>query len=188
MTDFNELKLGKNTKYIIYKLSDDWKSIVVDEKSSDGEWDNFRDKLVSAKSKSKTGKEGPGPRYAVYDFEYESAEGGRRNKITFIAWSPDNAGIQVGYLPLFFPHWLWCARLLRCIASHRGMWSCIRRVVLVTLADLPCFLATTQPKMVYASSKESLKRSLNGLAVELQANDEDDLEYESVLKMISKGR
>lgn len=41
--------------------------------------------------------------------------------------------------------------------------------------------------MVYASSKEALKRSLNGIAHELQANDQDDIEYDTVLKVVSKG-
>lgn len=41
--------------------------------------------------------------------------------------------------------------------------------------------------MVYASSKEALKRSLNGIAVELQANDDDVIEYDAVLKFVSKG-
>lgn len=41
--------------------------------------------------------------------------------------------------------------------------------------------------MVYASSKEALKRSLTGIATELQANDADDIEYDSILKTVSKG-
>lgn len=44
-----------------------------------------------------------------------------------------------------------------------------------------------QAKMIYASSKEALKRSLTGVATELQANDGDDIEYETVLKSVSKG-
>lgn len=44
-----------------------------------------------------------------------------------------------------------------------------------------------QAKMVYASSKEALKRALTGLATELQANDADDIEFDSVLKTVSKG-
>lgn len=44
-----------------------------------------------------------------------------------------------------------------------------------------------QAKMIYASSKEALKRSLNGIATELQANDADDIEYDTVLKTVSKG-
>lgn len=41
--------------------------------------------------------------------------------------------------------------------------------------------------MVYASSKEALKRSLSGIAVELQANEQDDIEYEQIIKTVSKG-
>ncbi|KAI6779837.1 uncharacterized protein J7T54_003761 [Emericellopsis cladophorae] len=138
ITAFNELKLNKKYKYIIYKLSDDFKEIVVEEASDDKEWDSFREKLINATTKNKNGAMGKGPRYAIYDFEYSLASGdGIRNKITFLAWSPDDAGIQ--------------------------------------------------PKMIYASSKEALKRSLTGIAVELQANDSDDIEYDSILKTVSKG-
>ncbi|KAI1341914.1 hypothetical protein F5Y15DRAFT_351364 [Xylariaceae sp. FL0016] len=138
ITTFNDLKLQKKLKYIIFKLSDDNREIVVEEASEDKDWENFREKLVNATTKSKTGAVGKGPRYAVYDFEYSLASGeGSRNKITFIAWSPDDAGVMA--------------------------------------------------KMVYASSKEALKRSLNGIATELQANDQDDIEYDTVLKIVSKG-
>ncbi|WYZ36568.1 hypothetical protein EsH8_II_000074 [Colletotrichum jinshuiense] len=138
ITTYNDLKLQKKYKYIIYKLSDDNKEIVVEEASADADWDNFRQKLISATTKSKSGAVGKGPRYAVYDVEYSLASGeGSRNKITFLAWSPDDAGVMA--------------------------------------------------KMVYASSKEALKRSLTGIATELQANDADDIEYDSILKVVSKG-
>lgn len=75
VTKFNELKLGKSIKYIIYKLDDAYKQIVVEEASEDGDWDAFREKLVNAKSKNKMGKETKGPRYAVYDFNYDLASG-----------------------------------------------------------------------------------------------------------------
>lgn len=48
-------------------------------------------------------------------------------------------------------------------------------------------LTIPQPKMIYASSKDALKRALNGIATEFQANDEDDIEYQSVLAKVSKG-
>ena len=79
VSSYNELKLGKGSiKYIIYKLSDDYKEITVEEKSGDGDYETFRDKLVNAKATYR-GKESKGPRYAVYDFEYEleSGEGKR---------------------------------------------------------------------------------------------------------------
>lgn len=135
---YNKLKLDKVYKFVIFKLSDDNKEIVVEEASADADWENFREKLINAQTKSKSGAIGKGPRYAVYDVEYQLASGeGTRNKITFIAWSPDDAGVMA--------------------------------------------------KMVYASSKEALKRSLPGIAHELQANDADDIEFDSVLKTVSKG-
>jgi len=45
----------------------------------------------------------------------------------------------------------------------------------------------SKPKMIYASSKESLKRALNGIAVEIQANDTDDIEWDPILAKVSKG-
>ena len=41
--------------------------------------------------------------------------------------------------------------------------------------------------MTYASSKESLKLALAGISNEVQANREDEIEYETVLKDITKG-
>ncbi|KAL9049521.1 MAG: hypothetical protein Q9206_005482 [Seirophora lacunosa] len=136
---FNELKLGKSIKYIIYKLSDDYKEIVVEEASTDPEWENFQSKIMNAKASYK-GKEGKGPRYAIYDFQYELDGGeGTRNKIVFISWSPDEGTLVF-------------------------------------------------PRMTYASSKEALKNALNGLGAEVQANNEDEIEYSTILKDISKGK
>lgn len=76
---YNELKLGKGAvKYVIYKLSDDYKEVVVETQSGASDYEEFRNHLVNAKSVHR-GKEGKGPRYAVYDFEYElkSGEGKR---------------------------------------------------------------------------------------------------------------
>jgi Cofilin/tropomyosin-type actin-binding protein len=49
--------------------------VIIEEQSNDPEWDNFRQKLESAESKDKRGKVTKGPRYAVYDFEYELSAG-----------------------------------------------------------------------------------------------------------------
>ena len=136
---FNELKLNKKIKYIIYKISDDWKEIVVEETSTDGDWSSFREKLINAKSKDRKGKEGIGGRYAVFDVSYDLESGeGTRSKITFISWCPD---------------------------------------------DAPQY-----PRMMYSSSKEAIKRALNGLAADIQANDADDIEWDSILTRVSKGR
>ena len=42
--------------------------------------------------------------------------------------------------------------------------------------------------MVYSSSKDAIKRALNGIAADIQANDEADIEYEAILANVSKGR
>jgi cofilin len=71
---FNELKLGGTRggpKYIIYKISDDQKEIVVDEIGKETDYDVFREKLVAKKEKG--GKDRPS--YAIYDVEFE-LEGG----------------------------------------------------------------------------------------------------------------
>ncbi|EME81776.1 uncharacterized protein MYCFIDRAFT_211452 [Pseudocercospora fijiensis CIRAD86] len=139
ITAFNELKLGKKTKWIIYKISDDWKEIVVEETSEDPDYSKFRQKLIDAKSKNKRGEEGIGGRYAVFDVEYDAEGGdGKRSKITFISWVPD---------------------------------------------DAPQY-----PRMMYSSSKEALKRALNGLAADVQANDPDDIEHDTIISKVSKGR
>jgi cofilin len=97
---FNDLKLGKKYKWIIYKISDDWKEIVVEETSKDADYSAFREKLLNAKSKNKRGEEGLGGRYAVYDVDYDEGDAGKRSKITFISWVPDDAP---QYVSLTFP-------------------------------------------------------------------------------------
>ncbi|KAH7122632.1 cofilin [Dendryphion nanum] len=137
ITKFNELKLGKEVKWIIYAISDDWKEIVVEETSTVDDYAVFREKLINAKSKDKKGKEGIGGRYAVYDVQYDTPDG-PRSKISFISWTPD---------------------------------------------DAPQY-----PRMMYSTSKEAIKRALNGLAADIQANDADDLEFDNIVSRASKGR
>ena len=48
---------------------------MVEETSHEKDWEAFREKLLNAKSRDKRGNEGPGPRYAVYDFEYQLDSG-----------------------------------------------------------------------------------------------------------------
>ena len=64
---------------------------MVEETSSDPDYSKFREKLLNAKSKNKRGEEGQGGRYAVFDVEYDAGGDGKRSKITFISWVPDDA-------------------------------------------------------------------------------------------------
>ncbi|KAL4909494.1 hypothetical protein BDW74DRAFT_146703 [Aspergillus multicolor] len=96
MTAFNNLRMtggqkGSKPKFIIFKISDDKKQVVVDEASDDPDYEVFLSKLEAAKDAN--GK--PAPRYAVYDVEYDLGGGeGTRSKIIFISWVPSGTSIN----------------------------------------------------------------------------------------------
>lgn len=72
---FNDLRVSRGKiKFVIYKITDDKKRIVVEESSSDPDWDHFLDKLGDAKN----GAGKPAPRYATYDVEFEIPGEGKR--------------------------------------------------------------------------------------------------------------
>lgn len=54
VSTWNDLKLTKKYKYIVYKLSDDLKEIVVEATGTNSDWEEFREKLINAKTVSKT--------------------------------------------------------------------------------------------------------------------------------------
>mmetsp|Transcript_7473 Transcript_7473/g.7413 ORF Transcript_7473/g.7413 Transcript_7473/m.7413 type:complete len:144 (+) Transcript_7473:65-496(+) len=127
LTAFNDLKLGKKYKFIIFALNDQKTEIVVEETSTNKDYDAFLEKLPENECK-----------YAIYDFEYEIGGGeGKRSKIVFFTWSPDTAPIK--------------------------------------------------SKMIYASSKDALRRALNGVSSDIQGTDFSEVAYESVLDRVSKG-
>ncbi|KAJ5105795.1 hypothetical protein NUU61_003142 [Penicillium alfredii] len=77
ITTFNELRSGRGAnkpRFIIYKISDDEQQAVVDEVSSEQDYEVFRQKLSSATH----GNGHPAPRYAVYDVEYDLGMDGKR--------------------------------------------------------------------------------------------------------------
>ncbi|KAI9505780.1 cofilin [Coemansia sp. RSA 1358] len=122
---FNELKDAHKYRFVIYRISDDLKSIVVESTSAENaedDYEEFTNKLPEDDG-----------RYAIYDFEYE-VDGGKRNKVLFYAWAPDSAKIK--------------------------------------------------SKMLYASSKSDLINKLNGVALVVQATDQEELSYEVVLKHV----
>lgn len=75
LEQFQALKLGKKVKYIIYTLSPDNTEIVVSKTSESANHDDFLAELPAAEC-----------RYAIYDFEYQKGDEGKRNKICFITW------------------------------------------------------------------------------------------------------
>jgi len=84
VTKFNELKLGHAYKYITYTLNADNTQVVVDAVGGkDATYQEFVGKLPANDC-----------RYAVYDFEFDAPEGGKRSKILFVLWAPDGAKVK----------------------------------------------------------------------------------------------
>ncbi|KAJ5635935.1 cofilin [Penicillium longicatenatum] len=86
ITAFNDFRMSHGkTKYIIFKISDDKKTVVIDSIGKEQDYEVFRTALENCKNDA--GK--PMPRYAVYDVEYDLGSGeGKRSKIIFISWVP----------------------------------------------------------------------------------------------------
>jgi len=86
---FEELKLGKKIKFVIFKLNDTMREIVV---ASSSMCDGVSDPEKIHENLLKEFKEDECC-YAAYDFTYESGEG-QRSKILFIPWNPSGARIK----------------------------------------------------------------------------------------------
>eukprot|EP00746_Dinoflagellata_sp_MGD_P007549 gnl/MRDRNA2_/MRDRNA2_114958_c0_seq1.p1 gnl/MRDRNA2_/MRDRNA2_114958_c0~~gnl/MRDRNA2_/MRDRNA2_114958_c0_seq1.p1 ORF type:complete len:137 (-),score=36.41 gnl/MRDRNA2_/MRDRNA2_114958_c0_seq1:56-466(-) len=125
VNEFNEMKLKHTKRYIIYKISDDKKNIVIE---SSGPKEQKYDDFLKAIGES--GK----PRYAVVDVEFTTDDGRPQEKLAFILYSPDGCGVK--------------------------------------------------DKMLYASSKDAIKKKLVGFAKELQCNDESDLAEDEIVKQM----
>lgn len=94
-------------------------------------------------------------RWAVYDFEFE--KDGKRNKLCFISWSV--ASVQC-HCPLVVIH-----------AVPRDF---------IRSPDE----AKVKSKMVFASSRDALRRKLDGIAVEIQGTDLSEVSHETSLSAL----
>ncbi|OGM46053.1 hypothetical protein ABOM_005696, partial [Aspergillus bombycis] len=81
--DFQELKLKKSYRYILYGLNSARTEIVVLKTSTAEDYDDFIADLPDSEC-----------RWAVYDFQFEVPTGGKRNKLVFISWAPETARIK----------------------------------------------------------------------------------------------
>ncbi|KAA1469944.1 hypothetical protein DENSPDRAFT_652843 [Dentipellis sp. KUC8613] len=127
LSTFQELKLGKKLKYIVFTLSPDNTEIIVEKKSESHEYEDFVSDLPEGEC-----------RWAVYDFEYQKGDEGVRNKLLFVSWSPDDSKIK--------------------------------------------------QKMLFASSKDALRRSLVGISTEIQGTEVSEVTYESILDKVNRLR
>jgi len=87
IASYNNLKLGKagsSPRYILYGLNSDNSQVVVLHEGPNSH--SYAD-FVAALPPNEC-------RWAVVDFEFESKDAGKRNKILFIQWSPETSKIK----------------------------------------------------------------------------------------------
>ena len=83
VSEFNSVKLTHKYKYIIYRITEDLKEVAVEKMAGkDRKYDDFIADLPKDEA-----------RYAVYDLEYDTKDG-KRTKLVFILWTPDNCNIK----------------------------------------------------------------------------------------------
>lgn len=90
-------------------------------------------------------------RWAVYDFEFQKEGEGQRNKLFFISWSVASTRCN-------------------CLSSSKGCHG-----------NRSPDDAKVKAKMVFAASREALKRKLDGIALEIQGTAFDEVDYKTGL-------
>lgn len=133
ITAYQDLKLKKQFKYIIYGLNDTKTEVVVYKKSDVSDYEAFLNDLPEFEC-----------RWAVYDFEFDKGEG-KRNKLLFYSWYPN------------YPSNM-----------------CFTYLNLYRSPDV----ARIKEKMVYASSKDALRKTLDGISSEIQGTDSSEVSLE----------
>lgn len=83
-TTFMELKRKKAFRYVVFKIDEKKKEVVVDKTGGSGE--SYEDFTASLPEND--------CRYAIYDFDFVTAENCQKSKIFFVAWSPSTARIR----------------------------------------------------------------------------------------------
>lgn len=149
MEAFQDLKLKKKYRFIIYKINDNNTEIVVEKTVEDADYDTFVASLPADQC-----------RYCVYDFQYDTAGEGIRNKILFYVWSVT-----------------WTA-IITFATSRR-----LNQIYLDTNIRSPDTSKIKQ-KMLYAASKDALRKKLDGIYTEIQCTDLSEVSHETVLDKV----
>lgn len=90
---YESLKLKQTYEYVIYTLSDDLKTVIVDKTSDSDNYEDFLADLPQTEC-----------RFAVVDFYYEiEGAGGKQKKILFISWCVHPSPLILLYMHLV-PH------------------------------------------------------------------------------------
>ncbi|XP_010557114.1 PREDICTED: actin-depolymerizing factor 6 isoform X2 [Tarenaya hassleriana] len=85
---FRELQRKKVHRYVVFKIDENKKEVVVEKTGSPAE--NYDDFLASLPEND--------CRYAVYDYDFVTPENCQKSKIFFVAWSPSTSRIRAKML------------------------------------------------------------------------------------------
>ncbi|KMT17538.1 hypothetical protein BVRB_2g037400 [Beta vulgaris subsp. vulgaris] len=81
---FLELKTKRTYRFIIFKIEEKQKQVIVEKVGEPSEsYEDFAASIPADEC-----------RYAVYDFDFVTAENCQKSRIFFIAWSPDTAKVR----------------------------------------------------------------------------------------------
>ncbi|KAK1289811.1 hypothetical protein QJS10_CPB18g02072 [Acorus calamus] len=161
---FLELKRKKIHRYVIFKIDEKKKEVVVEKTGGPGEsYDDFTASMPEDDC-----------RYAVYDFDYVTSENCQKSKIFFIAWfvypldeasnEPVCFDIGVKSPPPKTPE-------APPRPSHSSAWN------KATISTSPS-ISRIRAKMLYATSKDRIKHELDGIHYEIQATDPTEMELD----------
>jgi hypothetical protein len=148
-------------QFMIFKISDDKKNIMIEHKGEKGaSFDDFCSKLPDGDC-----------RYAVLDVEIDTKSGATANKLIFVAWCAWHVRSRaIGGGP--------GAGSGREGAGGQQVAALCPRAYVAALRSRRCALlcrsddnAPVRPKMLYASSKDALKKALTGINDEYQATE-----------------
>ncbi|KAG7568793.1 Actin-depolymerizing factor homology domain [Arabidopsis thaliana x Arabidopsis arenosa] len=87
-TTFLELQRKKTHRYVVFKIDESKKQVVVEKTGNPTE--SYDDFLASLPEND--------CRYAVYDFDFVTSENCQKSKIFFFAWSPSTSRIRAKVL------------------------------------------------------------------------------------------
>ncbi|PYI31869.1 cofilin, actophorin [Aspergillus indologenus CBS 114.80] len=94
ITASRSLRFGRGPqkpRFVIYKISDDETTVELCESSGEPDYEVFLQSLCAAADS--TGK--PMPRYAAYDVDYDLGEDGKRSRLVFISWVPQETPLKL---------------------------------------------------------------------------------------------
>ncbi|KAA8516028.1 hypothetical protein F0562_019207 [Nyssa sinensis] len=81
---FLELKAKRNHRFIVFKIDEKIQQVAVEKvRGPEETYEDFANGLPADEC-----------RYAVYDFDFTTAENCQKSKIFFIAWAPDTSRVR----------------------------------------------------------------------------------------------